>query len=45
METKELLTDAAIVAAAGCGTARVMGKATALLYEQQTDEAKQQERP
>ena len=43
METKELLTDAAIVAAAGYGAARVMGQATTFLYEQQTDEAKKQE--
>jgi hypothetical protein len=43
VETKQLLTDAAIVGAAGYGAARVMGQATTFLYEQQTDEAKQQE--
>jgi hypothetical protein len=43
VETKELLTDAAIVASAGYGAAQVMGQATTFLYEQTTDEAKEQE--
>ena len=43
MESEQLVTDAVIVAAAGYGAAQVMGQATTFLYEQQTDEAKQQE--
>jgi hypothetical protein len=43
METKELVTDTALVGVAGYGAAKVMGKATTFMYEQQTDEAKQQE--
>jgi hypothetical protein len=43
VESKQLVTDAVIFAAAGYGAARVMGQATTFLYEQQTDEAKQQE--
>jgi hypothetical protein len=44
METRELVTDAALVGVAGYGAAKVMGKATTFMYEQQTDEAKQQEK-
>ncbi len=44
METKELITDAALVGVAGFGAAKVMGKATTLMYEQTTDEAKEQEK-
>ncbi len=44
METKKLITDAALVGVAGFGAAKVMGKATTFMYEQQTDEAKQQEK-
>jgi hypothetical protein len=44
VETKELITDAALVGVAGFGAAKVMGKATTFMYEQQTDEAKQQEK-
>jgi hypothetical protein len=44
MDTKELVTDAALVGVAGFGAAKVMGKATTAMYEQQTDEAKQQEK-
>lgn len=43
METKELVRDAALVTAAGYGAAKVMGRATTFLYEQQTDQAKEQE--
>jgi hypothetical protein len=43
VETKQLVTDAVIVGAAGYGAAQVMGQATTFLYEQQTDQAKQQE--
>jgi hypothetical protein len=44
VDTKELITDAALVGMAGFGAAKVMGKATTFMYEQQTDEAKQQEK-
>ena len=44
METRELVTDAALVGVAGYGAAQVMGKATTFMYEQQTDAAKQQEK-
>ncbi len=44
METRELVTDAALVGVAGYGAVQVMGKATTFMYEQQTDEAKQQEK-
>ena len=44
METRELVTDAALVGVAGYGAARLMGMATTFMYEQQTDEAKQQEK-
>ena len=44
METRDVVTDAALVAVAGYGAAKVMGKATTFMYEQQTDEAKQQEK-
>jgi hypothetical protein len=44
METKELFADAAVVGVAGFGAAKVMGKATTFMYEQQTDEAKEQEK-
>jgi hypothetical protein len=43
VESKQLVTDAVIVVAAGYGAAQVMGPVTTFLYEQQTDEAKQQE--
>jgi len=43
METKELVTDGALFGVAGYGAAKVMGKATTFMYQQQTDEAKQQE--
>jgi hypothetical protein len=43
VETKELITDAALVGLAGFGAAQVMGKATTFMYEQTTDEAKEQE--
>jgi hypothetical protein len=43
METKDLAADAALVVAAGYGSAKIMGKATTFMYEQQTDAAKQQE--
>jgi hypothetical protein len=44
METRELVVDAALVGVAGYGSAKVMGKATTFMYEQQTDAAKQQEK-
>jgi hypothetical protein len=44
METRGLVTDAALVGVAGYGAAKVMGKATTFMYQQQTDEAKQQEK-
>jgi hypothetical protein len=44
METRELVTDAALVGVAGYGAAKVMGKATTFMYSQQTEEAKQQEK-
>lgn len=44
METRELVIDAALVGVAGYGAAKVMGKATTFMYEQQTEEAKQQEK-
>jgi hypothetical protein len=43
METKDLAADAALAVATGFGSAKIMGKATTFLYEQQTDAAKQQE--
>jgi hypothetical protein len=43
MQAEDLVTDAALVAVAGYGAAKIMGKATTFLYEQQTDEAKKQE--
>ncbi len=43
MQPKDLVTDAALVAVAGFGAAKVMGKATTLLYEQQTEAKKQEE--
>lgn len=43
MDTKDLMTDVALVGAAGYGAAKVMDRATTLLYEQQPDEAKEQE--
>lgn len=43
METKDLIADVALVGAAGYGAAKVMGKATTFMYEQQTDAAKKQE--
>ncbi len=42
METKDLVTDAALVGVAGLGAAQVMGKATTFLYEQQSEQAKRQ---
>jgi hypothetical protein len=44
METRERVTDAALVGVAGYGAAKAMGKATTFMYQQQTDEAKQQEK-
>ena len=44
METKEMLTDAALVGVAGFGAAKIMGKATTVMYEQTTEEAKQEEK-
>ncbi len=44
METKDLVTDAALVGVAGFGAAKVMGKATTFMYEQQSDQAKEQEK-
>jgi hypothetical protein len=44
MGARELVTDAALVGVAGYGAAKVMGKAATFMYEQQTDEAKQQEK-
>ena len=44
METRDVLTDAALVGVAGYGAAKAMGKATTFMYEQQTDQAKQQEK-
>jgi hypothetical protein len=44
VETKEFVTDAARVGIAGFGASKVMGKATTFMYEQQTDEAKQEEK-
>lgn len=38
----EVIIDAALVGIAGFGAAKVMSKATTFMYEQQTDEAKQQ---
>jgi hypothetical protein len=43
MDTRELVTDAALVGVAGYGASKVMGKATTFMYEQQTDAAKKQE--
>jgi hypothetical protein len=43
MQTKELIADAALVGIGGFGAAKVMGKATTAMYEQMTDEAKEQE--
>lgn len=43
MKTIDVLTDAGTVGVAGFGAAKVMGKATTFLYEQQTDAAKEQE--
>jgi hypothetical protein len=43
VEVKDLLADAVLVGIAGFGAAKVMGKATTAMYEQQTDEAKQRE--
>jgi hypothetical protein len=44
LETKELITDAALVEVAGFGAAKIMGKATIAMYEQQTDQSKEQEK-
>ncbi len=44
MDTKELVTDAALVGVAGFGAAKIMGKATTVMYEQQTDQSKEQEK-
>lgn len=44
MKTIDVVTDAATVGAAGFGAAKVMGKATTLMYAQQTDAAKEQEK-
>jgi hypothetical protein len=44
MDTKELVTDAALVGIAGFGAAKVMGKATTAMYEQTSGEAKEQEK-
>ncbi len=44
MEAKDMVTDAALVGVPGLVAAKVMGKATTFMYEQQTDEAKQQEK-
>lgn len=43
MGTKDLVTDAVLVVVAGYAAAKVMGKATTLMYERQTDAAKKQE--
>lgn len=43
MKTKALVADAALAGLAGLGAAKVMGAATAFLYDQQSAEAKQQE--
>jgi hypothetical protein len=43
VDAKGWLTDIALVGVAGFGAAKVMGKATTFLYEQQTKEAKEQE--
>jgi len=43
VDTKDLVTDGVIAAAAGYGAAKVMGKATTFMYQQQTDQAKEQE--
>jgi hypothetical protein len=40
----DVITDAALVGIAGFGAAKVMSKATTFMYEQQSDEAKQQEK-
>jgi hypothetical protein len=42
-DVKDVLTDAVLVGVAGFGAAKVMSKATTFLYQQQTDEAKEQE--
>ncbi|MDK3258730.1 DUF1440 domain-containing protein [Blastococcus capsensis] len=44
MNTKDAVADAALVGVAGFGAAKVMSKATTLMYAQQTDEAKEQEK-
>jgi hypothetical protein len=43
MKNRDLAVDAALAVAAGYGSAKVMGEATTLMYEQQTGTAKQQE--
>jgi hypothetical protein len=40
----DMIIDAALVGIAGFGAAKVMSKATTFMYEQQTEEAKQQEK-
>lgn len=43
MSAKDLVGDAVLVVIAGFGGALVMGKATTFMYEQQSDDAKEQE--
>jgi hypothetical protein len=43
VDTKGWVTEAALVGVAGFGAAKVMGKATTYLYEQQTKDAKEKE--
>ena len=43
MEAKQLMTDTVLVGVAGYGAAKMMGRATTVMYEQQTDAAKKQE--
>lgn len=43
MNAKDLIRDVVLVVGAGFGAVKVMGKVTTYLYEQQSEEAKQQE--